>query len=163
MENQETVNQGQAAEGTEEVKTFNQQELDAIISDRLKRERDKYADYEALKAKAAKLDEIEEASKSELQKATERAEKLESELTQMKRAEEIRQIRDKVAATTGVPASLLTADTEEACQEQSKAIMDFKSTMNVGYPNVKDAGELQNTLTGSTRQQFADWASEALT
>ena len=106
------------------------------------------------------MDEIEEASKTELQKATERAEKLESELTQLRRAEEIRQIRDKVASTTGVPATLLSGETEESCIEQAKAIMDFKSSN--GYPTVKDAGEIQNTVKGSTRQQFADWANEAL-
>ena len=156
----ETVNQEQATQEAEVERTFNQAELDAIISDRLKREREKFADYEALKEKATRLDEIEEASKTELQKATERAEKLESELTQLRRAEEIRQIRDKVASTTGVPATLLSGETEESCIEQAKAIMDFKSSN--GYPTVKDAGEIQNTVKGSTRQQFADWANEAL-
>ena len=160
MENKETVNQEQAA-GTETTeKTFNQAELDTIISDRLKREREKFADYEALKEKAAKLDALEEASKTELQKATERAEKLESELTQMKKAEEIRQIRDKVATSTGVPANLLSGETEEACTEQAKAIMSFKSSAS--YPTIKDGGEPLNTVKGSTRQQFAEWANEAL-
>ena len=159
MEN-ETVNQEQATNVTEQAeKTFNQSELDAIISDRLKREREKYADYEALKEKATKLDEIEEASKTELQKATERAEKLESELTQLKRAEEIRQIRDKVATATGVPASLLSGETEESCTEQAKAIMSFKASSS--YPTVKDGGELQTTVKGTAKQQFAEWAQVA--
>ena len=52
-----------------------QEDLDIIVGERLKREREKYADYEALKEKAAKYDQAEEASKSELQKATEKAEK----------------------------------------------------------------------------------------
>ena len=155
----ETVNQEQAT-STEVEKTFNQSELDAIISDRLKREREKYADYDALKEKATRLDEIEEASKTELQKATERAERLESELTQMKKAEEIRQIRDKVATTTGVPASLLSGETEDACTEQAKAILSFKSSSS--YPVIKDGGEIQKTVEGSTRQQFAEWAEQAL-
>ena len=157
----ETVNQDQATEVKENVKTFTQAELDTIIADRLRREREKYSDYDALKEKATKLDEIEEASKTELQRATEKAEKLESELAQFKRAEEIRQIRDKVATATGVPSNLLSGETEDACVEQAKAIMDFK-VANLGYPSVKDAGELQNTIKGSTRQQFADWANEAL-
>lgn len=156
----ETVNQVVAT--TEQAeKTFNQSELDAIISDRLKREREKYADYEQLKEKATKLDEIEEASKTELQKATERAEKLESELTQMRRAEEIRQIRERVATTTGVPATLLNGETEEACTEQANAIMTFKQS-STSYPTVKDGGEIQDTIKGSTRQQFAEWANDAL-
>ena len=159
----ETVNQENATNEAEVVeRTFNQSELDAIISDRLKREREKYADYEALKEKATKLDEIEEASKSELQKATERAERLESELTQLKRAEEIRQIRDKVAAETGVPSALMSGETEEACAEQAKAIMEFKAQSASGYPAVKDAGEILGAIKGSTRQQFAEWANEAL-
>ena len=69
----ETVNQetnGTAAETQEnEQRTFTQTEMNAIIQDRLTRERGKYADYEALKAKAAKFDAAEEAGKTELQKA----------------------------------------------------------------------------------------------
>ena len=156
----ETVNQEQATEVKAEETFFTQAELDKIISDRLKRERDKYSDYEALKEKAIKLDEIEEASKTELQRATERAEKLEAELSQMKRAKEIRQIRDRVATETGVPAALMSGATEAECIEQAKAIMDFKVAN--GYPVVKDAGELQHTIKGTTRQQFAEWANEAL-
>ncbi len=155
----ETVNQEQAT-NQESEKTFSQAELDSIIGDRLKREREKYADYDLMKEKASKLDEIEEASKSELQKATERAEKLESELTQLKKAEEIRQVRDKVATATGVPASLLSGETEDVCEEQAKAILSFKTSTS--YPTIKDGGEIQKTIEGSTRQQFAEWASEAL-
>lgn len=153
MEN-ETVNQEQA------TKTFTQSELDAIISDRLKRERDKYADYETLKEKATRFDEIEEESKTELQKAHEKAEKLESELTQLRKAEEIRTIREKVATEHGIPTNLLTGETEETCIEQAKALIEFKG--QAAYPTVKDGGEVQNTIKGTTRQQFADWANAAL-
>lgn len=153
MEN-ETVNQEQA------TKTFTQSELDAIISDRLKRERDKYADYETLKEKATRFDEIEEESKTELQKAHEKAEKLESELTQLRKAEEIRIIREKVATEHGIPTNLLTGETEETCIEQAKALIEFKGQAT--YPTVKDGGEVQNTIKGTTRQQFADWANAAL-
>ena len=158
----ETVNQETATtiEETVTEKTFTQAELDQIISDRLKRERDKYTDYDALKEKAQKFDQIEENAKTELQKVTERAEKLEAELSVMKHAEEVRTIREKVANATGVPTSLLSGDTEEDCTAQAKAILDFKSSQ--GYPLVKDSGEIQKTVKGSTRQQFAAWAEEAL-
>ena len=52
-----------------------QEQLDAIIADRIKRAQPK--DYEGLKAKAARLDEIEEAKKTDEQKA--REEKAEAE------------------------------------------------------------------------------------
>ena len=154
----ETVDQENATVNDVE-KTFTQAELDQIISDCLKREREKYIDYEALKEKAEKFDRIEEDAKSELQKATERAEKLETELSQIKHAEEVRNIREKVAKETGVPASLLTGETEADCNEQAAGILSFKT--NVNYPTVKDGGEIQKTIDGSTRQQFADWASSA--
>ena len=77
----ETVNQ-EANEPAE--KTFTQDEVNAIIAERLKRDRGERADYDELKAKAAKLDEIEEANKTELQKANERAESLQKELNAIK-------------------------------------------------------------------------------
>lgn len=155
----ETVNQETATVNEGSEKTFTQAELDQIISERLKREREKYTDYDLMKEKAQKLDQIEEDAKTELQKAQERAEKLQTELSELKHAEEVRSIRDKVAQATGVPASLLTGETEEACNEQAAGILSFKT--NVNYPTVKDGGEIQKTVEGSTRQQFADWAATA--
>ena len=55
-------------------KTFTQAELDQIVTDRLARERKKYEGFDELKAKASKLDELEAANKTELEKATRRAE-----------------------------------------------------------------------------------------
>lgn len=153
----ETVNQEQATNVNEE-KTFTQAELDQIISDRLKREREKYQDYESLREKAQKLDQIEEDAKTELQKAQERAEKLQAELSTMKHTEEVRVIRDKVAQATGVPASLLTGDTEEACNEQAAGILSFKTS--VGYPTIKDGGEIQISNKVDARTAFNEWASQ---
>jgi len=58
------------------VKTFTQEELDAIVQQRLARATPK--DYDDLKAKAAKFDELEAGQKSELDKAIARAEKAEA-------------------------------------------------------------------------------------
>ena len=67
----ETVHQEQTTQtAAQPERTFTQAEMDAIIGDRLNRERQKYADYAELKAKALKFDEAENASKIELQKAT---------------------------------------------------------------------------------------------
>jgi len=54
-----------------------QDELNRIIGERVKRA--KPADYDDLKAKAARLDEIEQANKSEIEKANDRAAKAEAE------------------------------------------------------------------------------------
>lgn len=60
-------------------RTFTQEELNAIIADRLTRQRAQFADYDALKASAAELDTIKQAQMSELEKAQQRAEQLEAE------------------------------------------------------------------------------------
>lgn len=157
----ETVNQEvNATEETKEQKTFTQEEIDQIIGARLAKIRATYSDYEDLKAKAAKFDEIEEASKTELQKMTERADALQAELDGMKKARDLRDLRDKVAKETGVPANLLSGETEEACLEQAKAIMEFAKPG--AYPSVKDAGEVRHTGKRTTKEQFAEWAKENL-
>ena len=143
---------------TPEEKTFTQDELNAIVADRLAREKAKYEGFDELKAKAEKYDELEEANKSELQKASERVASLEAELESVRKTEEVRAIRDKVATETGIPANLLTGDTEEACTAQANAIKEYATP---SYPNVRDAGELTGTSKVDTRTQFAQWAEQA--
>ena len=157
-ENNATVTTQETTVETQ-ARTFTQDEVNAIVGKRLADEKAKYSDYDALKEKAAKFDAAEEAQKTELQKAVERANSLESELTAMKKAEEIRTAREKVATETGVPAALLTGETEEDCKAQAEAIKAY-ATPN-GYPKVKDAGEPQKP-TGSVKQQFAEALSGIL-
>jgi hypothetical protein len=156
----ETVNQEATTtqeNAGEETKTFTQAELDKIVGDRLSRERSKYADYESLKEKAARLDEMEEANKSELQKAMEQAESYKKELDALKSAEAIRNIREQVSKDTGIPMNLLTGTTEEDCKAQAEAIKAFATPT---YPTVKDGGEMQNATGQSNSQQFADWFAQ---
>lgn len=151
----ETVNQGQEATQEQQEAKFTQADLDRIVKDRLTREREKYGDYDALKAKADKFDEIEEASKTELQKATEKAKALQDELDAFKKAESLRTMREKVAHDTGIPVNLLTAESEDACKEQAKQILEFSRPS--GYPQVKDGGEVRTSGKKSTRDSFAEW------
>ena len=151
----ETVNQEVNATQEQQEAKFTQAELDRIVKDRLTREREKYGDYDALKAKADKFDEIEEASKTELQKATEKAKALQDELDAFKKAESLRTMREKVAHDTGIPVNLLTAESEDACKEQAKQILEFSRPS--GYPQVKDGGEVRTTGKKSTRDSFAEW------
>ena len=156
----ETVNQGitEATETTEATaeRTFTQAELDQIVGERLARERTKYADYAVIKEKAARLDSLEEAQKSELEKATERATAAEAELATLKREREIRAAREKVSKETGVPVSLLTGDTEEECKALAEAINEYAG------PTVRDHGELRNQPRGENRDKFAAAVSELL-
>ena len=76
------------------------------------------------------------------------------QLDALNSANTLREVRAKVSAATGVPADLLSGDTEEACTAQAQAILKFAKP---GYPNVRDGGDPHHTPTCSTRQQFADW------
>ena len=147
---EQTVNQ---ANQTPE-KTFTQAEVNKIVEERLLRDRQKFGDYEALKAKAAKFDEMEENAKSELQKATERASTLQQELDALKKEGDLRILRERIAKESGVPASLLTSDTEEGCKAQAKELIEFAKP---SYPQVKDGGETNATSKITTRDQFAQW------
>lgn len=147
----------QETQQTEE-RTFTQAELNAIIQKRIGEVTAKYENYEDLKAKAQKFDEIEEQGKSELQKANERADALQRELDGMKKADSVRQIREEVSKELGVPANLLNGGTKEECEMQAKAILSFAKPDS--YPSVKDGGEARHTGSGKTRDQFADWFNE---
>lgn len=151
---QETVNQEKATTNpAQDQKTFTQDELNAIVNDRLGREKAKYSDYEDLKAKADKFDQLEEANKTELQKITDKATALENELKALKKANEIQKVRAEVAKAQNVPADLLTADTKEECEAQAKQILSFVSAQQ-GYPALADGGEVNSSAAGTERELF---------
>lgn len=98
--------------GVEPGRTYSQADVDRMIGERLARQKAQFGDVDGLKAKAAKLDEIEAKNKTELDKATERATAAEARAT----AAELRLIRQEVAAAKGLPASMaqrLTGSTKE--------------------------------------------------
>lgn len=73
-----------------------------------------------------------------------------------------RNTRDRVAAATGVPASLLTGETEEACKAQAEALTKWKGTgESRNYPDTHNGGEPGSTGGGTTAEQFAAWFKEA--
>lgn len=67
-----------------------------------------------------------------------------------------RNARDKVSSDTGVPASLLTGDTEEACRAQAEALTKWRGTAP-SYPDTHDGGEVSAPSGGSTAEQFERW------
>lgn len=75
-----------------------QAELDRIIQDRLSRERAKFADYDDLKTKASRLDEIEAANQTELEKAQRAAEEATQRATQLEQQYRAATVRSAVQA-----------------------------------------------------------------
>ena len=97
----------------------------------------------------------------ELATAQTRIGQLETELAGMKKADEIRTMREKVSAEKKVPAHLLTGETEEACAKQADDILGFAQS-GTGYPKVRDAGETGGKTSSTTREQFAEYANKVL-
>ena len=113
----------------------------------------------SLKDAQAKLASVDTDNKA-LQEAIDRANGLQSELDSMKAAEEIRNTREEVARSIGVPAHLLTADTKEACEAQAQSILEFAKPSK--YPSVPDGGEPIGNPQKATRDQFAEYFNQVL-
>lgn len=93
--------------------------------------------------------------------ATAEIQALKDELGALKNANALRDLREAVSKESGVPASLLTGDTEEACRKQAEAIKAY-STQASGYPAVRDGGEVHQTGGTATRDKFADYFNQLM-
>ena len=89
--------------GTSVDKTFSQDDLNKIVQQRVAEEKAKYGDYEELKTKLAK---IEEANKSDLEKAVEKAAAAEAKATALEKAAEQAKWRAEVRKEKGLPESV---------------------------------------------------------
>ena len=144
-------------------KTFTQDEVNQIVQERLFKERKKYGevDIDALKADTEALKGQLTESATKLSQETERADKLQAELDEIKKANDIRAIREKVAKESNIPADLLHGEDEETCKAEAEKLVEFARPK--GYPTVKDGGEVMAPVVKkSTKEQFAEWMGDAL-
>jgi len=114
-----------------EVKTFTQEQVNALIAQEKRKLGEKFADYDDLRAKAAKLDQLEQESKTELQKALDKAAALETELTAYKTKEQVAAWASEIVKGSDIPASVLRGSTKEELEqhfEQLKSLAPLKPT-----------------------------------
>lgn len=120
----ESNNEQQQDGGSKFEAITSQDALDRIVSQRIARERNRFADYDDLKAKAAKFDEVQEASKTAEQKAAERLAALEKENADLKAS----QLRSDVAVEKGLPAKLakfLQGSTREELEASAAELLEL--------------------------------------
>ena len=98
--NTETTEAATTQTDTSAPKTFTQEELDRIVGERVSREKSKYADVEE---KARKFDELQEASKTDLERIT--GERDTFKTTAESAAAE--NLRLRVALAKGLPSELI--------------------------------------------------------
>lgn len=139
-----TQEETQAAAGSQD-KTFTQEQVNKIVADRLARAKAAVPDdYEDLKAKAAEYDKAQEAAKSDLQKALERAEKAEGALNERNEADKRKAAVDEAAKAAKLPAELtgilhlMQGDPAENAKALTEAI---ESTGKTRYRQTRDRGE----------------------
>ena len=77
------------------------------------------------KGKADKLDKLEEASKTALERATERAQAAEEKVKAYEQEAQRKQWLDEVAADTGLPAAVLRGNTREEIEAHANALKPF--------------------------------------
>lgn len=87
----------------------------------------------------------------------ERLKGLETELSDLKAANAIRDMREKVSKATGVPAHLLSGDTEEDCTAWANSLKEYQqSSARLNVPNGGEPGG--NGAGMTTAEQFAAWS-----
>lgn len=99
-----------------------QDELNRIIESRLSRERAKFADYDDLKTKATKFDEVTEASKTELQKERERADAAERKAAAYEAKEQVASWASEIVKGSTIPANALRGSTKEELAEHFEVL-----------------------------------------
>lgn len=122
---------------TVDARTFTQQDVDRIVQDRLARVKGQPpADYDDLKAAAARLAEIEESNKTELEKAVARAEAAEQEREQIRAEAYETRLNAAIIAEAAKPdRKVVDTDTVIALLDRNALDLDDN-----GYPtNIAEA------------------------
>jgi hypothetical protein len=119
------------------AKTFTQDQVNALIAREKGQIQRQFADYDDLKSKAAKLDEIETANQTELQKLTTRLDRLKGELDPLKGEN----LRLRVAMDKKLPAELvdrLRGGTEDELKADADKLLELVKPATEPPPNATD-------------------------
>ena len=120
-----------------EGKTFTQADVDRIVADRLKRLEGKYAGFDELKAKADRLDELEAATKSDVEKLNERAAAADKRAADA----EARANRMEVAAAKGLTAAQAKRLIGTTREELEADADDILAAFGSGTPGTDDTSK----------------------
>ncbi len=116
----------------EHAQTFTQDDLNRIVSARIAQERQKFADYEDLKAK---VQAAEDATKTEAQRTAERIQALEAQNQQL--AQERRAMAVKAAISDAAAAAGLPAEAAYRLVDQNALAVDANGTVQNAADLVK--------------------------
>lgn len=148
------------------AKTFTQDEVNAFLAEDRRKTSTKYSDYDALKAKAAEYDKAQDAAKTELQKAIDRAVAAEKERDDLKAADKARLDKeaheadkkkwaDAAAKKAGVPAEAIKGETEDEIKEHADQLAKLLPRKgHVPTEGLLPEGDGSSELRSFARQLF---------
>lgn len=154
---QTTVQEGRESEQkapqrSEFAPITSQEELNRVIGERVAREKAKYAGFDELKAKATEYDHLQEQSKTDLQKALERAEAAEQERDR----ERLEISRVKAAADAGIPPNLAHRLVGSTPEELAADALELAQVLAPARPRPT------TVQSGSTNANAGDWLRNQL-
>lgn len=122
-----------------------QEQFDEMVKERIERAKRSAIpeDYEDLKAKAARLAELEEKGKTELQRAQEDAAAAQRELEGLRARAARAELAQKVSQEKGVPVGLITGETREEMERSADALISWKTP--AAAPRVAKPGTHDNS------------------
>lgn len=132
---------------------FSQEQVNSLVGQAKAQTRAKYPDYDKYKAAYAELQTLKEASQTDLEKATARADKAEAALQELMAAQEVASARAQVSKDTGVPLELLTASTQEELEAQAETLQKYIGKKPPYVASDGFAPSSKNSV--STRELFA--------
>lgn len=138
-----------------------QEEFDAMVKDRLKREQAKFADYTDLKKKATEFDRIADEQKSEIQRALDRAEAAENAL----KTTQSEALRLSVIAKHSIPAEyqdFVSGSTEDELEAKAQKVLSLIPATPNGPPRADHSqGPKADAGPQSPEQAFAQFLTNA--
>ncbi|MDE5641385.1 MAG: DUF4355 domain-containing protein [Bifidobacterium castoris] len=143
-----TEPEGSGTEDEPRSREYTQAEIDEIVAKRVARVRKQYGDYEDMKKKAAKLDEIEAANKSELEKLAERNQELAAQLAEREHAALIQ----AACIKHGVPADymdLVTGADEDSIDNAAEKVAKLLAGKQMTDPAVGTNPAMGSIPSGS--------------
>lgn len=164
MSKNDAAKTGGDGEGNTYTAPATQADFDRIITERVSRERNKFGDYDDLKAKADKYDTAEREQLSELERATGQVTDLQAKVTAFESEKESAKLRAEVAEATKVPASALRGSTREELEAHAKTLGDLlgsdedKKKLGKTGPYIGSEGQPTGGKVGdSAASNFADF------
>lgn len=154
-----TTEASESVEGQEQEQqseqAFTQADVDRIVAERLKRDREKLGDVKALKLKAEQFDQLEESKKSEIEKFAEKVTKAEAEVAQIP-ARVAEALRGHLVALHEIPADdaelFLTANDPELLLKQVQRLVGRESERKKQGNVVPREGNTSKNVGGDERE-----------